>query len=189
MNKSCWRVAESSLPVTTNLPMLRATRCIVPLRAHGALTFCAQRMRRERATSDWDIDRLEGGRADVELVISTLIYKHASAHPFVQDTPPGEALGAMARSGLISEETAQGLASARAFWARLQLVRSLGQWSDPLRAPVRRRFGGLIARAAGVQKFEQVRPMMRGYADEVSRSYAQIVLGRPCVNTASAASN
>ena len=148
-----------------------------------------QRMRRERATSDWDIDRLEGGRADVELVISTLIYKHASAHPFVQDTPPGEALGAMARSGLISEETAQGLASARAFWARLRLVRSLGQWSDPLRAPVRRRFGGLIARAAGVQKFEQVRPMMRGYADEVSRSYAQIVLGRPCVNTASAASN
>ncbi len=145
----------------------------------------AQRMRRERAASDWDIDRLEGGRADVELVISTLIYKHASAHPFVQDTNPAEALEAMARSGLISEEASQSLASARAFWARLQLVRSLSGWSDPVRAPVRRRFGGMIARAAGVQKFEQVRPMMRGYADEVTRSYAQIVLGRPAFNIAS----
>lgn len=145
----------------------------------------AQRMRRERASSDWDIDRLEGGRADVELVISTLIYKHASAHPFVQDASPAEALEAMARSGLISEETAQALSSARAFWARLQLVRALSGWSDPLKAPVRRRFGGLIARAAGVQKFDQVRPIMRGYADEVTRAYAQIVLGRPSINVAS----
>lgn len=144
----------------------------------------AQRMRRERPSSDWDIDRIDGGRSDVELVISTLIYKHASAHPFVQETHPAEALGAMARSGLISEETAQSLSSARAFWARLQMVRALSGWSDPTRTPVRRRFGGLIARAAGVHKFEQVRPMMRGYADEVSRSYAQIVLGRPSMNIA-----
>jgi hypothetical protein len=36
-----------------------------------------------------------------------------------------------------------------------------------------------------VQKFEQVRPMMRGYADEVARSYAQLVLGRPSLNVAS----
>ncbi|WP_375207747.1 hypothetical protein [Hyphococcus sp.] len=145
----------------------------------------AQRMRRERPSSDWDIDRLEGGRSDVELVISTLIYKHASAHPFVQDVSPAEALDAMARSGLISEETAKTLASARSFWARLQLVRALSGWTDPLKAPVRRRFGGIIARAAGVQKFDQVRPMMRGYADEVTRSYAQIVLGRPSLNVAS----
>lgn len=147
----------------------------------------AQRMRRERPASPWDIDRLEGGRADVELVVSTLIYKHASAHPFVQDTGPAEALDAMARSGLVSEETAQALASARAFWARLQLVRALSGWSDPVRAPVRKRFGGLIARAAGVQKFDQVRPMMRGYAEEVTRAYAQIVLGRPSLSIASSA--
>lgn len=149
----------------------------------------AQRMRREKASSDWDIDRIEGGRSDVELVISTLIYKHASAHPFVQDNEPGEALHAMARSGLISEEMAQSLGSARAFWARLQLVRALSGWSDPMRAPVRKRFGGLLARAAGVHKFEQVKPMMRGYADEVSRAYAQLVLGRPCMNTAANAAN
>lgn len=142
----------------------------------------AQRMRRERPSSDWDIDRLEGGRNDVELVISTLIFKHASAHPFVQEAPTDEALGAMARSGLIGEETAQSLASARAFWARLQFVRALSGWSDPLHAPVRRRFGSLLARAAGVQKFDQIRPMMRGYGEEVTRAYAQSVLGRPCLS-------
>jgi glutamine synthetase adenylyltransferase len=139
----------------------------------------AQRMRRERPSSDWDIDRLEGGRFDVELVISTLIFKYASAHPFVQDTTAGEALEAMARSDLISEESAQALKSARAFWARLQLVRALAQWSDPVRSPVRGRFGKLVARAAGVQKFEHVRPLMRGYAEDVTRQYSQIVLGRP----------
>ena len=149
----------------------------------------AQRMRRERPASEWDIERLEGGRLDVELVISTLIYKHAPAHPFVQETSAEEALDGMARSELISEETAQGLKSARAFWARLALARALAGWSDPLQAPVRARFGKLIAKAAGVEKFDQVRPLMRGYSDHVSRLYAHIVLGRPPLNAPSQAAN
>ena len=148
----------------------------------------AQRMRRERPASAWDIDRLEGGRLDVELVISTLIYKHAPAHPFVQETSPQEALDAMARSELITEEMAQSLKSARAFWARLALARALANWSDPMQAPVRARFGKVIARAAGVERFDQVRPLMRGYAEDVSRLYAHIVLGRPpLTSTAQAA--
>lgn len=139
----------------------------------------AQRMRRERPTSDWDVDRLEGGRIDVELVISALIFKHAAAHPFVQETETGEALDAMARSGLLSDDAAQALKSAREFWARLQVVRSLAEWSDPIRTPVRGRFGALIARAAGVEKYDQVRPLIRGYSDDITRLYAQHVLGRP----------
>lgn len=142
----------------------------------------AQRMRRERPASDWDIDRIDGGRLDAELVISTLIYRHASAHPFVQGTSITEALNAMARSDLLSEECAQALSSARAFWRRMQVVRSLAQWSDPVRAPVRPRFGALIARAAGVEKYDQVRPLMRGYSDDVSRLYASLVLGRPSLS-------
>jgi [glutamine synthetase] adenylyltransferase / [glutamine synthetase]-adenylyl-L-tyrosine phosphorylase len=142
----------------------------------------AQRIRRERPTSDWDIDRLEGGRLDVELVISTLIYKHAAAHPFVQETDANEALDAMARSGLLPEEAAIALKSAREFWARMQVVRALGQWSDPISTPVRRRFGKMIATAAGVEKFEQVRPLIRGYSDDITRLYAQLVLGRPSLS-------
>ncbi len=143
----------------------------------------AQRMRRERPSSDWDVDRLEGGRLDVELVISALIFKHAAAHPFVQETGTGEALDAMARSGLLPDDAAQALKSAREFWARLQVVRSLAEWSDPIRTPVRGRFGLLIARAAGVEKFEQVRPLIRGYSDDITRLYAQHVLGRPPLNS------
>ncbi|MEM8770566.1 MAG: hypothetical protein AAGD92_02845 [Pseudomonadota bacterium] len=142
----------------------------------------AQRMRRERPASDWDLDRIEGGRCDVELVISTLIYRHASSHPSVQNGNVYEALNTMARSDLLPEDVAQALKSARQFWTRLQVVRSLAQWSDPVREPIRPRFGQLIARAAGVDRFDQVRPMMRGYADDASRFYAQLVLGRPALS-------
>jgi len=143
----------------------------------------AQRMRRERPTSDWDIDRLEGGRLDVELIISALIYRHAAAHPFVQETGASEALDAMARSGLLPEDAAMALKSAREFWARMQVLRALAQWSDPISTPVRRRFGKLIATAAGVEKFEQVRPLMRGYSNDITRLYAQLVLGRPALSS------
>ncbi len=142
----------------------------------------AQKMRRERANSDWDIDKLEGGRVDVELVVSTLIYRHASALPAVQHENVYDAIDAMARADVIADDTAQALKSARAFWTRMQTVRALAQWSDPVRDPIRPRFGRLIARAAGVDKFEQVRPIMRGYADDVSRFYAQLVLGRPSLS-------
>lgn len=142
----------------------------------------AQRMRRDRATSDWDIDRLEGGRQDVELIISTLVYRLAGAHPFVQEGEPEDALSAMARSDLLPSETANALISARDFWSRLAVARSFGRWTDPVTTPVRVRFGSQLARAAGVERSEQVRPLIRGYADDVNRLYAQLVLGRPSLN-------
>lgn len=142
----------------------------------------AQRMRRDRASSEWDIDRLEGGRQDAELIISTLFYRHAGAHPFIQEKGPELALESMARSGLVPSETANALISARDFWSRLAVVRAFGRWSDPTGAPVRARFGALIARAAGVERFDQARPLIRGYADDLNRLYAQLVLGRPTLN-------
>ena len=142
----------------------------------------AQRMRRDRATSDWDIDRIEGGRQDVELVISTLIYRHGASHPAVQSEDVYEALDTMARAELIADDAAQALKSARAFWTRLQVVRALAQWNDPIHEPIRPRFATLIARAAGVSQFDQVRPMMRGYGEDVTRFYAQLVLGRPSLS-------
>ncbi|MEM9495278.1 MAG: hypothetical protein AAGA09_04695 [Pseudomonadota bacterium] len=142
----------------------------------------AQRMRRDRPSSEWDLDRIEGGRSDAELVISTLIYRHAASHPFVQTLPVDEALSAMVRSDLIADDAAKTLQFARAFWTRLQVARALGGWSDPVQAPIRQRFGALLARAAGVERVEQVRPLMHGYGDDVSRLYAQLVLGRPPLN-------
>ncbi|MEM8935984.1 MAG: hypothetical protein AAGC77_06220 [Pseudomonadota bacterium] len=143
----------------------------------------AQRMRREQAGSDWDLERFAGGLCDVELVVSALIYRHACAHPFVQEGDVAEALDAMARSSLIGGDAAHTLSAAHNFWSRLQTVRALSQWHDPLHAPVRRRFGALIARAAGVDGFEQVRPLMSGYADDVTRLYGQLILGRPTLTS------
>jgi hypothetical protein len=147
----------------------------------------AQHMRRDRPNSEWDIDRLEGGRLDVELVVGALIYRAAPSHPIVQEISINEAIESIARSDLLTEEAARSLIAARNFWTRLQVLRALAQWSDPVRAPVRKRFSGLIARAAGVRNFDQVRPLMAGYADDVSRHYAQLVLGRPALSVISQA--
>lgn len=141
----------------------------------------AQRLRRDRAGSAWDLEQSEGGLFDVELIISTLIYRHAGAQPALQKSEPAEALDHMARAGILNLEVAETLKGARAFWTRLAVARALARWSDPQREPVRPRFAGLLARAAEVDSFAQVRPIMRGYAEEVTRLYAQLVLGRPSV--------
>lgn len=139
----------------------------------------AQRLRRDRAGSPWDIEQSEGGLFDVELIISTLIYRHAGAQPALQKSQPAEALDHMARAGILNVEVAETLKGASAFWTRLATARALARWSDPQREPVRPRFAALLARAAEVDSFAQVRPIMRGYAEEVTRLYAQLVLGRP----------
>jgi len=144
----------------------------------------AQRLRRDRAGSPWDIEQSEGGLFDVELIISTLIYRHAGAQPALQIGAPADALDHMARAGIITVEVAETLKGARAFWTRLATARALARWSDPQREPVRPRFAKLLAKAAEVDSFAQVRPIMRGYAEEVSRLYAQLVLGRPSIGLA-----
>ena len=58
-------------------------------------------MRRERAASEWDLDRIEGGLGDVELIISTLIYRHAASLPTLQKGAADEALEVMARAEVI----------------------------------------------------------------------------------------
>lgn len=139
----------------------------------------AQRLRRDKSATEWDFDQVEGGLHDVELIISTLIYRHAAAQPSIQELSVDEALDVMGRANLVPADTLETLKGARAFWTRLATVRALARWSNPHLEPVRRRFGALLARAAEVERFQQVRPLMRGYAGEAGRLYGQLVLGRP----------
>lgn len=139
----------------------------------------AQRLRRDRAQSEWDFERLDGGPLDVDLIISLLIYKSAAALPAIQQTSPDDALDRLVRAGAVSPHAAETLKSARGFYARLQTAKALARWSDPQREPVRPRFAELMARAAGVSRFAEVRPLIVGHAEEISGLYAQIVLGRP----------
>ncbi|MCA8888807.1 MAG: hypothetical protein KDA46_08265 [Parvularculaceae bacterium] len=142
----------------------------------------AQRLRRDKAGSAWDFEHAEGGLFDVDLIISTLIYRHAGAQPGLQKMTASEALDLMARAGILTGDVAETLKGARAFWTRLAAARALARWSDPQQEPVRPRFAALLARAAEVDNFAQVRPIMRGYGEEVTRLYAQLVLGRPSLS-------
>lgn len=139
----------------------------------------AQKMRRDRAVSEWDIERIDGGLNDVELIISTLIYRYAGVHPSIQSAGIDEALDHLSRSSCVPEDVVGSLKTARAFWLRLSVAKRLARWQDPQYEPVRPRFAYLLASAAEVEKFSQVRPLIRGYADEVNRLYGQLVLGRP----------
>ncbi len=76
----------------------------------------AQRLRRDRAGSPWDLEQSEGGLFDVELIISTLIYRHAGAQPALQLASASDALDHMARAGLIGVEVSETLKGACAFW-------------------------------------------------------------------------
>ncbi|MEQ1931438.1 MAG: hypothetical protein ABL957_13045, partial [Parvularculaceae bacterium] len=139
----------------------------------------AQRLRRDKSGSEWDILHAEGGLSDVDLIVGALIYKHAGALPALQEGAVDDALDALTRGGFLPAPAAETLKSGRAFWVRLATARALARWSDPQREPVRSRFAALLARAAQVDRFALVRPLMRGYSDEIGRLYAQLVLGRP----------
>lgn len=141
-----------------------------------------QRMRRNGEVSLWNFDVIEGGFHDTDLIISTLIYRHAGSQPALQSGSISARLELMARAGLVSSEVCETLKAAHSFWSRLALARALACWSDPQLAPVRKRFGAVLARAASVETFNGVRPIMRGYAEDVSHLYAQLVLGRPSLS-------
>ena len=147
-----------------------------------------QKKRRERAVSEWDIERVDGGLYDSELIISTVIYRNAAAHPAIQECGIADALSHLVRADALDAGAASTLIDAREFWGRLAVARALARWSDPQTQPVRARFAQLLARAAEVERFDQVRPLMRGYAEEVNRLYAQLVLGRPSVSLVASAS-
>jgi glutamate-ammonia-ligase adenylyltransferase len=144
----------------------------------------AQRLRRDKGGSEWDIPQAEGGLADIDLIIGALIVRHGASLPALQSASADEALDALARANAIAGPAAETLKSARAFWLRLAAARALARWTDPEREPVRGRFASLLARAAEVDRLALVRPLMRGYAEEVSRLYAQLVLGRPASHLA-----
>ena len=117
----------------------------------------AQTMRRDRAASEWDLERIDGGLSDVELIISTLIYRHAAAHPSIQSGNIEDALDVLARAGMIPADVAATLTAARAFWRRLATAKALASWKDPQQQPVRPRFAALLARAAEVDRYAQVK--------------------------------
>ncbi|MEO1707838.1 MAG: hypothetical protein AAFR69_08915, partial [Pseudomonadota bacterium] len=126
----------------------------------------------------WAVDQRDGTAQDIDLMISILFFRHAASHPFLCAAAPRDALLAMADAGLIEAETAHSLIHARDFWRQINVVKAFSAWQSPDASPISKRFGALLARACGVNRFEQTGPILRGYADDGLRLYAQIVQGR-----------
>ncbi|MEM9170109.1 MAG: hypothetical protein AAGC56_10685, partial [Pseudomonadota bacterium] len=138
-----------------------------------------QRRRRDAASSLWDVVDAAGGLSDADMVVSALIYRSAASAPGLQEQSAESAVDALARAGQAPAETARTLTAARRLWRSIAAVQAFAQWKDPQTEPVRPRFAKLLTRAGGVQAFEQLAPLMRGCAADVSQLYAAIVLGRP----------
>ena len=137
-----------------------------------------QRLRRDAARSIWDVARIEGGLEDVDLLIGVLKKKYAATQPYVLGDTTQVTLDALVRSGALTRGYAEELASARALWRRLLTIEDLAGWSGfEARAPSTR-LARLIAQAAGVARFEDVEPLIRGHAERVNLLYNHLMLGR-----------
>lgn len=137
-----------------------------------------QRLRRDGARSIWDVARIEGGLEDVDLLIGVLKKKYAATQPYVLGESTQETLDALVRSGALTRAFADELAGARALWRRLLTIEDLAGWSGFDARPPAPRLARLVAQAAGVSRFEDVEPLIRGHADRINVLYNHLMLGR-----------
>ncbi len=173
--------------VGDDAPVAAALRAAAdPNRRADAMMRDVDRMRTQRlrqADNGADglspFDQPDGGSADVDLVISILTHRHVAAHPDLRGACAGDALDRMTRADLIGADVARALKAAHGFHARLATARGLSDWREPRRSAPRRRFGELLARAAGVGEASLIKPLAVGHASQIRSLYGQLAQGRP----------
>ena len=129
-----------------------------------------------RPASLWDVKQRPGGLIDVEFTAQYLMLLHAARHPQVLHANTAEALGALARHGLLAQEAAEALIEAGRLWRGLQGYLRLttgggfeeGQASEPLRLA--------LARTGGAIDFSGLTQKMADTARRVRELYEEIVL-------------
>jgi glutamate-ammonia-ligase adenylyltransferase len=139
----------------------------------------AMRMRIARefpAKSEWDIKYRRGGLVDVEFIAQGLQLCHAAETPDVLSPNTGTALENLGRLGLLDAEAAENLRDALRLWRRLQAVIRLtapARGFEAEAAPDGQR--RLLARAAGLERFEDLAPRMAAAAETVRAHYARLI--------------
>jgi glutamate-ammonia-ligase adenylyltransferase len=137
------------------------------------------RMEREHPGDDpWEVKHCRGGLVDVEFIAQYLQLRHAHAHPEVLATNTTEALGRIARAGLLADDAAAELIAATRLWRNLQgLLRlSLAARFDAETAPNGLR--QLLVAAGDATDFADLKVRMAATAANVRRHYAALV-GEP----------
>jgi len=120
-----------------------------------------QRIFKEKGTQDpWDVKQVRGGLVDLEFLCQFLQLAHASEHPEILNANTAEALTAIARLNLLSDDALAALLKAH---TALQTI------SQVTRIAVAGRFkpeeaglslGMLLAKSVGVDRFELVEPKL-----------------------------
>jgi glutamate-ammonia-ligase adenylyltransferase len=142
-----------------------------------AVASMRERVAREfPAKTPWDVKYREGGLVDVEFVAQTLQILHAAEAPDVLAGNTGAALANLRRAGLLSDPHAEALLDAHGLWMRLQAAIRLttpGGVFDEVNAPHGQK--AALARAAGVDRFEDLAPRMAAAATAAYAAFREIV--------------
>ena len=134
-------------------------------------------LRHNRPESTWDVERIRGGLADLEIIVQCMQVKYGAEHPYVFSPNLSEALSALGRSGCLDGNIVAELSESTAFWQRLRAVQGLTGMNDPTAKRPRQRMAKLIARAVGVSDFTSVEPLIRGHAERTQMHYNHLILG------------
>lgn len=145
---------------------------------YGDVRVMRQRVEKEfPAKSVWDIKYRRGGLVDVEFITQTLQLAHAADEPSVLSQNTDTALQNLLTAGIVSPEAARDLRAGLALWRRLQSVIRLtatGGGFDAGDAPEGQKRA--IARAAGLERFEALEPLMQDAADKVMAQYQRLIM-------------
>jgi glutamate-ammonia-ligase adenylyltransferase len=137
------------------------------------------RMARERKGDDvWEVKHYRGGLVDVEFITQYLQLRHAHAHPEVLATNTADALGRIARAGLIDADVAAELIAATRLWRNVQgLLRlNLAATFDDATAPTGLR--NLLVEVVDTEDFHDLKTKMEQAAAAVRSHFAALV-GEP----------
>jgi glutamate-ammonia-ligase adenylyltransferase len=137
------------------------------------------RMARERKGDDvWEVKHYRGGLVDVEFITQYLQLRHAHAHPEVLATNTADALGRIARAGLIDADVAAELIAATRLWRNVQgLLRlNLAATFDDATAPTGLR--NLLVEVVDTKDFHDLKTKMEQAAAAVRSHFAALV-GEP----------
>jgi|GEM_PF-1465426 len=134
-------------------------------------------LRHNRPYSTWDVERIRGGQADLEIIIQCMQIKYGAEHPYVFSPNLSEALSALGRSGCLEGNIVAELAESVAFWQRLRAVQGMTGMADPTTERPRQRMAKLLAKAVGVSDFTSVEPLIRGHAERTQMHYNHLILG------------
>jgi glutamate-ammonia-ligase adenylyltransferase len=139
-----------------------------------------RRMAREQARqtgsiSEWEIKHRPGGLVDLEFIAQYLQLRHAHAEPGVLATNTTEALGRLARLGLLSERAADELIQATGLWRRIQGLLRLAVSDEPDERTIPDGVKRALARAGGVADFESLKAEMTRVAALVREHYDRLI--------------